>query len=50
MVLISEDGGTRWRFAETADFVAGMEAFAADAPLDAMAAEPVGAEDTSATP
>lgn len=31
MVLISEDGGARWRFATTADFVAGMEAFAAEA-------------------
>jgi len=50
MVLISEDGGASWRFATTADFVAGIEAYAAEARPAASAAEPVDAGDASATP
>jgi len=49
MVLISEDGGASWRFATTADFVAGMEVYAAEAQPDAAASEPVGAEGTLTT-
>ena len=48
MVLISEDGGARWRFATTADFAAGMEPYAAEAQPDTAAAEPADAGDTSA--
>jgi hypothetical protein len=48
MVLISEDGGARWRFATTADFAAGMEPYAAEPQPDTAAAEPADAGDTSA--
>ena len=46
MVLISEDGGASWRFATTADFVAGMEAYSAAAQPNTAAERADG--DTSA--
>ena len=49
MVLISEDGGARWRFATTADFAAGMQAYAAEPQPDTVAGEQADAGDTSAT-
>ena len=39
MVLISEDGGSTWRFATTADFAAGIEAYTEATHPDTSAAE-----------